>query len=151
MRWVYLANETDVPFWTSDHPVGRYNDVEPGPRGNLGLRCHGIQLYLPLSPIASLCACDPVMYGALPSRAVVERENVVFLNSLAVVTSSRYLFSSGPDFALAESMIADDQELADPLRRRTRVGGPAVGADRAGDKQMIGQDTVPPFKPPLFR
>ena len=121
MKWVVLTNETNRPLWSSDHPVTLFNPVDAGPRGNLGLTCAGIQLYLPLSPSATLAACDPVMYAEMPSRGQQNDENVTFQNSLQVQASTRYLFASSSDFTLADRILVDHPDLADPARRRLRV------------------------------
>jgi hypothetical protein len=121
MKWILLRNTTPTPFWTSDHPVALYNPIDAQPRGNLGLRCRGIQLYLPLSPAVTLCTSDPISYGALPSAGNVVPDNVVFQNSLQVRSSARHLFSAGCDFRLAEEILKDHPDLADPSRRRLHV------------------------------
>lgn len=51
MYWMLCINHTDETFWTSDNPCAVYNELEPEPfHGNLGLRCKGFQLHIPLSP-----------------------------------------------------------------------------------------------------
>src|SRR5690606_553607 len=89
LKWVLLFNHTDEPFWTSDHPVTLFNPVDAWPRGNLGLKCDGIQAYLPISPRLMLAVCDPVMYGAMPPSGKVTAENVAFHNHLEVRASTQ--------------------------------------------------------------
>jgi hypothetical protein len=122
MKWIRLWNRTSVPFWCSDHPVTLYNPIGAGPRGNLGLRCTGIQLYLPLTPQLTLAACDPIMYADRPNEGRVVVDNINFQNSLQVPSSHRHLFSVTRDFALAEQILAEHPEFADPDRRRTNIG-----------------------------
>lgn len=60
MSWKLCINNTNTPFWTSDNPCARYNELEPDPfRGNLGLRCKGFQLHFPLSCRLLLTLMNP--------------------------------------------------------------------------------------------
>ena len=122
MKWTHLTNRTSSPFWCSDSPVTLYNPIDAGPRGNLGLACKGIQLFLPLSPYLALAACDPITYAGLPSEGNVVVDNVAFQNSLQVASSTRHLFSATRDFTLAEHILANDPELTDPRRLRMHAG-----------------------------
>lgn len=48
---VLFASDRMNPFWISDHPVARYNSLNPGDevRGTRGVGCEGIEIYLPIS------------------------------------------------------------------------------------------------------
>ena len=50
LKWSILENNTTIPFWTSDHPIVRYNPIDFSPYGNLGTLCRGIQIFFPLTP-----------------------------------------------------------------------------------------------------
>jgi hypothetical protein len=121
LKWVLLSNDTGQPFWTSDHPVTLFNPVDAWPRGNLGLKCEGIQAFLPISPWVMLAVCDPVMYGAMPPSGNVTAENVVFQNHLEIRASTQYLFASTGQFTLAQEILANEPDLRDPNRRRVQV------------------------------
>jgi hypothetical protein len=119
MKWVLLINRTAMPFWSSDHPVNRHNDIDMRPYGNLGLSCKGIQIHFPLCPTASLSLLDPSMYASFPSYyEVKDIRNIEFANSLQVYGCTRYVFSNQNDFSLAEKMIKDSPSLADIDRKR---------------------------------
>jgi hypothetical protein len=137
--WLLVATSMDHPFWTSDNPLTRQNLVERPHRGNLGLMSPGIEIYLPLSPtraLAMMCpglvelvhdgaktlrtnsdasSVDPVvvMSDALRNGALIPYipANVQNFNSLQVFWSERYVFSSGNEFDLAESMLHDEPNL----------------------------------------
>lgn len=50
MAWKLCLNKTDYPFWTSDHPCAKLNELEPEPyKSNMGLKCKGFQLHIPIS------------------------------------------------------------------------------------------------------
>lgn len=46
-------------FWISDHPVILHNDQLSEHRSNRGLKSHGIQIYLPISPSHALAFFCP--------------------------------------------------------------------------------------------
>lgn len=121
MKWMLLVNETKLPYWTSDHPIDRHNDIDQSPYGNLGLFSKGIQIYFPLSTKVSLLFCDPVLFKILPEKVSVKEENVVFQNSLQVLWSTRHIFSIDDDFGLAKQMILEHPELKDVTRHRLSV------------------------------
>jgi hypothetical protein len=52
--WVLLKTEENAPYLIGDHPFAMFNDVDHSPRGNLGLKVKGIQLYFPLSRTLAL-------------------------------------------------------------------------------------------------
>lgn len=85
LKWVLLVNRTNSPYWTSDHPVNRYNPIDLGPYGNLGLLSSGIQIYFPLSSNISLGLYDPSMYYYLPEKyEITNKQNIIFQNHLQV-------------------------------------------------------------------
>jgi hypothetical protein len=107
MKWILIVNNTEMPFWTSDHPFSRYNPVDPPQpyMGNLGLLSRGIQVLFPLTPRLSLTLCDPLAYPHFPKVIEAEFGNAVFGNELQVDWSNRYLFSETDDFSLAKRRI----------------------------------------------
>jgi hypothetical protein len=121
MKWMLLVNETKLPYWTSDHPIDRHNDIDQSPYGNLGLLSKGIQIYFPLSTKISLLFCDPVLFRVLPEKVSVKEENVIFQNYLQVSWSTRHIFSTNDDFGLAKQMILEYPELKDITRHRLSV------------------------------
>lgn len=121
MKWMLLVNETKLPYWMSDHPINRHNDIDDDTYGNLGLLSEGIQIYFPLSVKISLLFCDPDLFGILPDKVSVQEKNVVFQNHLQVACSTRHIFSMNDDFGLAKQLIAEHPELKDINRPRFSV------------------------------
>ncbi len=122
MKLSLFKNRTERPFWTSDHPVNRYNQIDARPHGNLGLQSKGITMYFPLTPKLSLCLCDPNVYGWLPSKyEIVDAENVMHQNSLQVYYSTRYVFSDSKDFSFAEKITRENPLLKNIDRKRLSV------------------------------
>ena len=122
MKWILFINKTNLTLWTSDHPVTRYNSIDFGPYGNLGLLCKGIEIYFPLSPDISLCVCDPVRYSIMPNEFYfTDDQNATFLNHLQVKFCNRHIFSIDGDFTLAKTMIHEHPMLKNPDRKRVDV------------------------------
>lgn len=53
-NWMLFATDEENPFYISDNPLTLQNKFDMGPYGNLGLACHGIEIYLPLSSTITL-------------------------------------------------------------------------------------------------
>lgn len=121
--WILIKNKTDIPFWTSDHPTIRHNEVEHPPYvGELGLTVDGVKVYFPLSPDLMLVIADPKYYSLeLTHQHIIDEENAVFFNDLQIRQSNRQLYSSNEDFELAERTLERYPKLKDPLRERHDV------------------------------
>lgn len=57
--WVLMKARPGFPFITSDHPICMQNMIDYGPRGNLGLKVPGIEIYFPLSKTYCLSMICP--------------------------------------------------------------------------------------------
>lgn len=122
MKWVIFINRTPIPFWSSDHPINRYNPVDARPRGNLGLLCKGIEIHFPLSPKIILSFSDPLMHSLLLHRyELKDIQCVIFENSLQVSYSTRYIFSNTDDFSLAKEILQEHPSLRNIDRKRIEV------------------------------
>lgn len=137
LQWILCENKTQTPYWTSDNPIIRHNDLDFGPYGNLGLRSKGIQIYFPLTPDLVIGFIDPELYQDIDSHMIDNddedgRAHIRFFNSLQVRNSTRHVISNEDDFELAENYLDEYPEYADPERDRVnmRVGGEEVESGR---------------------
>lgn len=122
MKWILFMNKSNLPLWTSDHPVTLFNPINHEPFGNLGLSSKGIQIHFPLTNNLSLIICDPITYSELPSNLEAnDDENIIYENSLQVYWSTRHIFSQMNDFSLAKSIIKEDSSLKEINRKRWNV------------------------------
>ncbi len=121
MNWILLENITHIPYWTSDHPINRYNDVDMSPYGNLGFLSTGIQIFFPLTPRLALAFCDPEKFRYLPEFERNDLEGVTFQNSLQVNRSTRHIFCNLDDFSLAEKILEENPSLGDIDRKRISI------------------------------
>lgn len=122
MKWILFGNRTRMPFWTSDHPINRFNQIDAKPYGNLGLLSKGIEIHYPLNPKIVLSFYDSTIYQNFPSRNEIDDlNNVVFENWLQVANSTRYIFSNMTDFALAQKILKENPQLKEIDRKRIQV------------------------------
>lgn len=123
LKWILVENRTKMLYWTSDHPINRYNPIKaPPPLGNLGYLCRGIQVFFPLRPRLSLLLCDPAEYFLYPDKMITfDIDNVVFQNHLQMRWSTRFVLSQDDDFSLAERILKDEPTLKETNRKRISV------------------------------
>ncbi|MGP1679948.1 MAG: DUF4238 domain-containing protein [Burkholderiales bacterium] len=63
--WVLLKTEGEVPYLIGDHPFTMFNQTDHSPRGDLGLKVKGIELYFPLSRTLALAMWCPSLQQEL--------------------------------------------------------------------------------------
>jgi len=117
-KWILLINQTTMPYWSSDNPVNPPNVVMP----LSDFRSSTNQIQIPLSPKVSIWLCEPTMYKSLRSKyEITDIQKIIFLNSLQVFWSTRYIFSAQNDFSFAEQIIRNYPSLGDMDRERLSV------------------------------
>lgn len=146
-KWVLLVNNTPIPFWTSDHPIARFNPFDLSPFSNMGLLSEGMQLYFPLSTKLCLCMLDPEIYRTYNKMEKIDPiylelhkmkvdkveinciMDVIFMNSLQLKECYRQVFSKTTDFGLAEEMVKSNPNIKDienkgetKIQKNWRVG-----------------------------
>lgn len=96
LSWHVLSNATTVPFIISDHPAVHYNwflrhSKHPGAAG---VSVHGVQVFLPLSPLVTLALIDKAIYrfGDKGSSytALTSVADVELLNSLQLRARQKF-------------------------------------------------------------
>ncbi len=122
MKWIIITNCTKTPFWTSDNPVVLHNEIDQWPYGNLGLKCIGIELHLPLTPTLLLATCDPVTFCREPEKKTLrDFRYIIREQSYQFYSSTRFLFSNQPNFYFAKKLIEENPQYKDPNRKRIIV------------------------------
>lgn len=119
LKWAIFENNTKMSFWTSDHPVNRYNPIDFSPYGNLGTLCRGIQIFFPLTPRLIVAFFDPIEYFFEPEKGVCIKDNVLFYNTLQLRNNTRHVFSIDSDFTIAKKWLTENPKSA--KLDRTRV------------------------------
>lgn len=126
--WVLCEPPTGISFVIGDNPVSRHNMIDRSPRGNLGLKNDGIELYTPLSPKLTLHMMCPKIAAAarhtpelteVYSNAITNNksipmkpENVDFMNSLQVIWAERFVYARNREhLEMALDMLKTNPEL----------------------------------------
>lgn len=120
-------NATDMPFYTSDHPVAKIPNIISSVRSFAGWGSKGIEIAFPLSPQYLLVLCERSYFQKMEhlNYQILELQdvqNIIYYNSLQVNDSYRFIYSSSPDFSLAQEMVSAHKELSDPNRKRSEIG-----------------------------
>jgi len=122
LKWILVINKTPFPFWTSDNPVVLHNEINLAPYGNLGLKCVGIEIHIPLNPKLSLTICDPRIFQNKPIKEnITDLRRIIRERCYQVNQSTRFIFSIENKFDLAKVMVKNNSLLKDPNRRRTKI------------------------------
>lgn len=107
--WCLCQSHKSLPYVVSDNPVTRHNMIDYGPRGNLGLKNEGIEVYMPISTkLAVHIICPKIASAALLAPDLVDQysyalmhgtpivmkpENIEFFNSLQVIWAERFVYA----------------------------------------------------------
>lgn len=121
LKWCLYENYTKIPFWTSDHPINRFNPIDLKPYGNLGLLSRGIEIFFPLTPKLGIAFCDPIEYFYNPEKSACTKDNLLFYNTLQVRSSARHIFSMDNDFSIAKQWLTKNPEFKNIDRDRTNI------------------------------
>jgi hypothetical protein len=79
--WTLALAPDTAPYIIADNPVSKHNMISRCPRGNLGLKNEGIELYMPLSPRLSLqILCPKIATAALLTPELAERYSAAMAN-----------------------------------------------------------------------
>lgn len=121
-KWVIGINNTNIPLFTSDHPLIKYN-YNNTPYGT-GYSCD--EIIIPLSP-KCLLSMFPVL--SKDSKFLkhefcmvqeLKKENVIFYNHLQVRTSYNYVFSNTNEFYMMQKYLKGNPEAKNPFRSRIK-------------------------------
>jgi hypothetical protein len=139
-----IQSNTNEDFIISDNPITRHNTF---PYGGVGLSCHGIEVYFPISPNLTFALYCPTIIKKMNSYVVSQPESRTktlyqsllkgiasgipvtlgkttskFLNSLQVSNSSRFLYSNSKNlFCSANEIINKNPDLAE-VKTQTTLG-----------------------------
>jgi hypothetical protein len=104
--WKVYSPPPGSRFCTSDSPVVKYNDLDYGPRGKLGLLQRGIVLQVALSPDALLLIADPEIYPIHEGTSEeYEPRNLLNYNHPLAHFAHRHLYSKAlADFHVEPGM-----------------------------------------------
>lgn len=123
--WVVGINNTEHPFYTSDHPVVRRGNLTEDGRRLVGVLDPGIEFAFPLDSRHVLLILERTHFADWrkhDNRGIpLSDDQVRDYNSLQVMRSSQRVFCANDDFELAREVCAAHPEVCDPNRPRVRV------------------------------
>lgn len=120
-KWILIKNKTEIPFWTSDNPIVRYN-----PQGNIGLESDYIHIFFPINPKLCLCLVDPTKYinfnelneftgeaiifniKKITSSKITDEKKINKINYLQLKFATRHLFSKYDDYSNVSTLIKNN-------------------------------------------
>lgn len=120
--WFVSQAASGIHFYSSDNPVVLHNTINQNPHeGTLGLAVPGIEIYFPLNSTLCLAIYCPslkeISRGPLKealvtgTSCIATASNVTFVNSLQVISSTRFVFARKPRFDLAKKILDDHPNL----------------------------------------
>jgi hypothetical protein len=135
--WVVGINDTEHPFYTSDHPVVRRGNVMHEGRRMVGVLDPGIEFAFPLDSRHVLLILERTYFSDWRRHdnkgIALTADQVRDYNALQVMRSSQRVFCSADDFELARQVCRDHPEVRDPARPRVRIDTTPIVPDGVGD------------------
>ncbi len=123
--WVVGKNDTDQPFYTSDHPVVRRAHCQNDERKMLGARDPGIEYAFPLDSSHILLILERTHFAEWKQYnnkcRPLTLEQVQDYNGLQVMRSCQRVYCAKDDFSVARQLCAAHPEIRDPNRPRVKV------------------------------
>lgn len=119
--WVMCINKADKKFYTSDNPIGTIPHLYSEHGDNCGFASEGVEVVFPISPELLIGMYDKKIFSKVfcdrQFHVISKAEEIEDYNRLQVYNSSRCIFSSMEDCALAESMCKQYPEIRDAKNR----------------------------------
>ena len=103
LRLRLFKNLSNVGFYTSDHPLCRYNLHMMDSFGHItikdiGYNSEGIQFFYPLTPLLCLVFEDAATYNMYEDVSTVDQRFVDFVNARLIQNSKQWIYSQKNDF-----------------------------------------------------
>lgn len=127
LTWVLLVNRTNLPFFTSDNPIGTQAHIQHPFLSMRGLKSPGVEVFFPLSPQILLLMLDGKYHKLLNYERTIREIDLVdvieYYNSLQFYESERYFFSNTNDFSIADKILVKNPRAFDSPRTEMNYGG----------------------------
>jgi hypothetical protein len=130
--WVIGYNDTDLPFFCSDHPVVMHSLAKDHFLSGPAWASPKTEICVPLSPKVLLMLHCRSLYKLKPhlntfagyfedKLTFLSRENVLHYNHLQYHYSGRRMFSCSDKFQYVQEFMVDHPTAKDPFRQRASV------------------------------
>jgi len=112
LKFRLFKNSSNADFYTSDHPVCRYNLYMMDSLGHItikgiGYNSEGIQLFYPLTPKMCLLFEDAEIYDTYEDLVVVDHEFVDFVNARIIQNSKQWIYSQRDNFRYVDDYLQE--------------------------------------------
>jgi hypothetical protein len=122
-KWYIFVNNTEIPFYTSDHPVVKKANLNH-PFYSQGFSSKGIEVFFPISPKYAINIAEPSFlfeqYPTLINYTLFEcsKENVIHYNNLLIEQATSQIYSNKNNFEAVEKRIKSTPEVMNKKRKR---------------------------------
>jgi len=107
-----FKNSSTIDFYTSDHPLCRYNLYMMDYFGHItssgiGYDSKGIQFFYPLTPKLCLVFEDAVTYNMYEDVSIGDHKFVEFVNARLIQNSKQWIYSQNDDFIFPDEYLQE--------------------------------------------
>lgn len=107
-----FKNSSSMDFYTSDHPLCRYNLYMMDFFGHItsngiGYNSKGIQFFYPITPKLCLVFEDAVTYNMYEDVSKIDRDFVEFVNARLIQNSKQWIYSQNDDFIFIDEYLQE--------------------------------------------
>jgi Protein of unknown function (DUF4238) len=118
--WMVGINVTDIPIYTSDHPIVKFAHSSSN-----GLFSEGMEIVFPIDRKLALIMLEPNHFQNFAHRDCklmqLNPDEIARFNTLQVAESFRFVFCSHDSFDLARQLCQDNPDLRLLKRERIQV------------------------------
>ena len=116
LTWMLGLNETGIPLYTSDNPIGLYPHVYNGDIAMCGPSSEGIEIYFPLSPKHILIMVDSKYYKSLSKyekkyKVLDSAEIIERYNTLCICNSEQYVYLNNDDYSFIDTILDENPQI----------------------------------------
>lgn len=128
LTWILGINRTNIPFYTSDNPIGTYPHIKHPVMSMSGIGSQGVEVFLPLSPNYILIMFDGNYHTEISRYngryvSLDDIDDIERYNRLCVYNSSRCVFASNPDFSVIENILQANPNVFEIPKVSISFGG----------------------------
>jgi len=114
-----FKNSSNTNFFTSDHPLCRYNHYMIDSLGHItiegiGYNSKGIQFFYPLTPKLCLVFEDAITYDIFEDVSIVDHEFVDFVNARLIQNSKQWIYSQKNGFKFVDDYLREYPHFRTP-------------------------------------
>lgn len=128
LTWILGVNRTDVPFYTSDNPIGTCPHIKNPIMSMSGIGSKGVEVFLPLSPNHILLMFDGSYHKEIVPYngryvSLDDIADIEHYNRLCTYNSSRCVFSSSSNFSIIENILLKNPNIFEIPKVSISFGG----------------------------